>query len=66
MLNEKMKEYGSSPSIIRELFEEAKNKKALIGESNVYDFTIGNPSIEPPKVVSDALVKLINELEPHL
>ncbi len=64
MLNEKMKEYGSSPSIIRQLFEEAKSKKALIGESNVYDFTIGNPSIEPPKVVNEALIKLIRELEP--
>ena len=64
MLNEKMKEYGSSPSIIRELFEEAKNKKKLLGEDKVFDFTIGNPSIEPPKIVNETLTKLLKELDP--
>lgn len=61
MINEKMSLLGAEPSKIRELFEESKKLKEKVGEDNVFDFTIGNPSLDAPKEVKDELIKLINE-----
>ncbi len=59
MFNEKMYALGSKRSIIREIFEYCKARKAEIGADKVFDFSIGNPSVEPPKEISDAIVDLI-------
>ena len=64
MVNEKAKELGNKPSVIRDLFEFGKKRKQEIGEENVYDFSIGNPSVPPPKCVTDALVDLLKNTEP--
>lgn len=48
------------PSVIRRLFEYAKERKLEIGEENVFDFSIGNPSVPTPKIVKDALIELLN------
>ena len=48
MINNEMMALGKKSSIIRELFEYAKKRKAEIGADNVFDFTIGNPSIPHP------------------
>ena len=63
MINQKMKDLGSKPSAIRELFEYGKKRKQEIGEENVFDFSIGNPSVPAPSIVNDTLVKLINETD---
>ena len=59
MFNEKMYALGSKRSIIREIFEYCKARKAEIGADKVFDFSIGNPSVEPPKEISDAIVDLV-------
>lgn len=59
MLNEKMLALGSKRSIIREIFEYCKARKAEIGADKVFDFSIGNPSVEPPKEISEAIVDLV-------
>ena len=64
MINEKMRALGAKRSVIRELFEYGKKRKAEIGEENVYDFSLGNPSVPSPDEVNEALVKLINEESP--
>lgn len=64
MINEKMKELGSHRSVIRELFEYGKKRKAEIGEENVFDFSLGNPSVPAPDKVNEELVRLIKECEP--
>ena len=64
MINEKMRELGAKRSVIRELFEYGKKRKAEIGEENVYDFSLGNPSVPAPKTVNEELVRLITECEP--
>ena len=64
MINEKMRALGAKRSVIRELFEYGKMRKAEIGEENVYDFSLGNPSVASPDEVNEALVKLINEESP--
>lgn len=60
MTNQKMYEYGSSPSKIRELFEYGKKRKAEIGENCVFDYSLGNPSVASPDIVNETLVDLIN------
>ena len=60
MINEKMYALGSKRSVIREIFEYCKSRAAEIGAENVYDFSIGNPSVEPPSEISSAIVDLVN------
>lgn len=59
MVNERMYKLGSARSEIRELFEYGKKRKAEIGEENVYDFSLGNPSVPCPDEVNETLTKLI-------
>ncbi len=58
-MNEKMKALGNSPSKIREIFEYSRGRKAIIGEENVFDFSLGNPSIPAPETVNSSIKKLI-------
>ncbi len=54
-----MRELGARRSVIRELFEYGKKRKAEVGAENVYDFSLGNPSVPAPCAVNENLVKLI-------
>lgn len=64
MLNEKNVHYGTVRSVIRELFEYGKKRKAEIGEENVFDFSIGNPSVPAPAQVTEALKEIIENTDP--
>ena len=57
--NEKMYGLGSKRSVIREIFEYSKKRAAEIGAENVFDFSLGNPSVEPPKAISDTIMALL-------
>ena len=59
-----MQALGAKRSVIRELFEYGKKRKAEIGEENVYDFSLGNPSVPAPEEVNNAIVKLATEENP--
>ena len=59
--NEKMYGLGAKRSVIRELFEYGKMRKAAVGEENVYDFSLGNPSVPPPPAVKEALIRMLTE-----
>ncbi len=59
--NEKMYGLGSKRSVIREIFEYSKKRAAEIGPENVFDFSLGNPSVEPPKAISDTITALLSE-----
>ncbi|MBO5928292.1 MAG: pyridoxal phosphate-dependent aminotransferase [Clostridia bacterium] len=59
-INKKMFDLGNKRSVIRELFEFGKKRSAEIGAENVYDFSLGNPSVEPPKEINDTIKELIN------
>jgi aspartate aminotransferase len=61
MVNEKMRGLGACRSVIRELFEYGKKRKAEIGAENVFDFSIGNPSVPSPDVVNETLMGLLRE-----
>lgn len=43
---------GTARSAIRELFEYGKRRAAEVGAENVFDFSIGNPSVPAPKSVN--------------
>lgn len=64
MLNEKMLNLGENRSVIREIFEFGNKRRAEVGAENVYDFSLGNPSIPAPKEVNETMVKLLTELDP--
>ncbi|MBQ8414930.1 MAG: pyridoxal phosphate-dependent aminotransferase [Clostridia bacterium] len=64
MINQKMRKLGAKRSVIRELFEYGKKRKSEIGEENVYDFSLGNPSVPSPEEVNSQLVRLISEEDP--
>ena len=64
MYSEEMYELGSKGSSIRRVAGEAQKRKAEIGEENVFDFSLGNPSIPAPEIVKKTLIELIeNEHE---
>ncbi|MBQ0099223.1 MAG: pyridoxal phosphate-dependent aminotransferase [Firmicutes bacterium] len=60
-INEKMFGLGSKRSIIREIFEYSKKRSLEIGKDNVFDFSLGNPSVEPPKEVNEAIKQLCDK-----
>lgn len=58
MVNEEMKKLGNVRSVIREIFEYCKVRKAEIGKDNVFDFSIGNPSVPAPAIVNETIADL--------
>lgn len=54
---------GDEPSAIRELFAYGLARKAEIGAENVFDFSIGNPSVPAPALVRDTMLELL-EMDP--
>ena len=63
MVNKTMLARGNQSSVIRELFEYGKLRKNEIGEDNVFDFSIGNPSVPCPDVINNALIDIINNYD---
>lgn len=57
--NKKTYELGSKRSVIREIFEYSKKRGAEIGRENVFDFSLGNPSIPAPAQVNDTIRELL-------
>lgn len=64
MINKKYEDLGKNSSCIRELFEYGKKRKAEIGEENVYDFSLGNPSVPAPQIVKDVMADYILNTDP--
>ena len=57
---------GSQRSVIRELFEFGKKRIAEVGAENVFDFSIGNPSVPAPESVNETAIRLLKEMDPVL
>lgn len=68
MISAQMYALGSKRSCIRELFEYGLKQSAVVGRENVFDFSIGNPSIPSPPEVNEAIVSIVrsrNSLAVH-
>lgn len=61
MISQKMLELGKKSSVIREIFEYGLKRKAEIGAQNVFDFSLGNPSVPAPQKVTDIMKRLMDE-----
>lgn len=65
MIAKQMEELVNGSSVIRAMFEEGKKMAAEYGEENVFDFSLGNPSVEPPKEVRQAVIDIIKSEQPN-
>jgi aspartate aminotransferase len=66
MISEKMSGLVKNSSVIRAMFEEGKRLAGIYGAENVFDFSLGNPSVEPPVEIKEALLQIIKEESPNL
>lgn len=60
MINEQYKAMLSGKSVIRELSEYATARGKEIGYENVFDFSLGNPSVPVPKAFNDRVCELLS------
>lgn len=63
MISDEMIKLVNGSSAIRAMFEEGKKLASIYGAENVFDYSLGNPSVEPPKEVKDAIIKILNSEE---
>ncbi|MDP4127347.1 MAG: pyridoxal phosphate-dependent aminotransferase [Bacillota bacterium] len=59
MISEKMKVQVQNSSVIRAMFEEGKRLAGIHGAENVFDFSLGNPNVEPPEEVKQAILEIL-------
>ncbi|MDD5944546.1 MAG: pyridoxal phosphate-dependent aminotransferase [Clostridia bacterium] len=65
MISDEMTRLVSGSSAIRAMFEEGIRLASIYGAENVYDYSLGNPSVEPPKEVKEAIIKLLDTEDPN-
>lgn len=66
MISSKMRTMILNNSTIREMFEEGKRLASIYGEENVFDFSIGNPNVEPPEEIKAIIKRIVDEERPNL
>ena len=66
MISSKMEALLQSNSVIRNMFEEGKKLSQIYGAENVYDFSIGNPNVEPPEHIKSIIKEILNSESPNL
>lgn len=59
MLNQTAYSLGANRSCIRDLFEYGRARAAVVGEENVFDYSLGNPSIPSPASVDEAVRQIL-------
>jgi len=59
-ISSKLKASLTRTSWIRKMFEEGARLKKIHGSENVFDFSIGNPNLEPPERFHQTLKKLLD------
>ncbi len=61
MISEKMQRLAENNSVIRAMFEEGQTMAREFGAENVYDFSLGNPSVPAPAAVKDAIQEILEQ-----
>jgi len=64
MVSEQMYELGTKKSTIRTIFEYGQKRAAEVGAENVFDFSLGNPSVPTPDFIRDAAVDILTHSDP--
>lgn len=65
MISETILNLNRNGSAIRAMFEEGAKMAKEFGRENVYDYSLGNPSVEPPKEVKEAMTAVLEEESPN-
>ena len=63
MINEKAYALGANRSCIRDLFEYGRQRAAIVGDDNVFDYSLGNPSIPSPAEVNDTIRAVLEDMD---
>ena len=66
MISQEMIRLGTQKSVIRELFAYGLQRAEVVGDENVLDFSLGNPSVPAPKEVQDAMIDIVNNKDPKV
>ena len=61
MVSQRMLKLGTARSVIRELFEYGKQRAAQVGAENVFDFSLGNPSVPAPQALNEQAIRILQE-----
>lgn len=61
MINEKAYALGANRSCIRDLFEYGRTRAAVVGDENVFDYSLGNPSIPSPAEVNETIHRILED-----
>ena len=64
MINEMYKDMTGKGSVIREFFTYSNQKAKEIGAENVFNYSIGNPSVPTPKEFTDYMIELLQTKDP--
>ena len=64
VISKRMYPLLAGSSVIRKLFEEGKEMALKVGAENVYDYSLGNPSVPAPDAVASSIKDIIDELDP--
>lgn len=64
MIAEQYKEMLGAKSVIRTLSEKAAERAKVIGRENVFDYSLGNPSVPAPQRFTDVMISLLREKDP--
>lgn len=63
MINQECYHLGSEPSIIRSLFAYGLQQAKVVGPENVFDYSLGNPSIPAPAKVNASIVDIVSNTD---
>ena len=63
MINQTAYNLGANRSVIRDLFEYGRGRAAIVGDENVFDFSLGNPSIPAPAEVNETIRALLTDTD---
>ncbi len=66
MISEKMQKLAQNNSVIRAMFEEGRQMAKRFGAENVYDFSLGNPSVPAPEQVRTVTESILANEDPLL
>ena len=64
MISDKMQKLAQNNSVIRAMFEEGRQMAREFGAENVYDFSLGNPSVPAPEQVRIAIEDILAQEDP--
>ena len=63
MVNQKFYQLGTAPSVIRELFAYGLEQAQVVGPENVFDYSLGTPSIPAPAKVNQSIHDILNDTD---